>query len=161
MRFAFRKNVEGEHDEFGFLADNDECVSVEGGVLTFSLVTPAMNFFSLIEVGLILVGIDDHALQVASINFSLNDDSGVVMLAIAEETDIRDVSDEVKTEKDFGVGKCLSVFFFCGFNDCFSHGGVAKFFDIGMKIPLGIGRNIPGGKFSRAQGGGGEEDEKE
>ena len=48
----------------------------------------------------------------ASINFSLNDDSGVVMLAIAEETDIRDVSDEVKTEKDFGVGKCLFVFFF-------------------------------------------------
>ena len=96
----------------------------------------------------------------ASINFSLNDDSGVVMLATAEETDIRDVSDEVKTEKDFGVGKCLFVFF-CGFDDCFSHSGVAKFFDIGMEIPLGIGRNIPGGKFSRAQEGGGEEDEKE
>ena len=87
--------------------------------------------------------------------------AGVVMLAIAEETDIRDVSDKVKTEKDFGVGKCLSVFFFCGVNDCFPHGGVAKFFDIGMEIPLGIGRNISRGKFSRAQEGGGEKNEQE
>lgn len=161
MRFAFRKNVEGEHDEFGFLADNDECVSVEGGVLTFSLVTPAVNFFSLIEVGLILVGIDDHALQVASINFSLNDDSGVVMLAIAEETDICDVSDKVKTEKDFGVGKCLSVLFFKGLDDRFSGGRFTEFFDIGVEVPLGVGGNIPGRKFSRAQEGGGEEDEKQ
>ena len=160
MRLALGQDIEGFHDEVHIFADDDEGGSVEGGILIFPFVPPAVDCFALIVVRLVLVGVDNDAFEMTPFQIALNDNYGAVFLSVAKKTDVRKVLDGIKVEEVLDVGQLLAVILSELPDDGFADFCFPELFGVGVKIPLGPGGNVLGIKFARREKRRGEKGEK-